>query len=447
VIKILDHSKLIKIKERVTNFLEKYGIFFQDIDLQKQVDLFLDEMVKGLEEKGSSLKMFPTFIQFCNKITANKPVMVLDAGGTNFRSALITFNDNDEPVIRNFKQSLMPGSKNEVSKDEFFRIIIENIKDVIDKSDNIGFVFSYPTEIYPNQDGRLTKFSKEIKAKEVEGELIGENLKAAIRKSGFKAEKKVVILNDTVASLLSGISAFRKRTFESFIGFILGTGSNACYIEKNANIKNKFSSQFEKNDYQIINIESGNFSKGQRGEIDLSFDNKTINPGMFSYEKMFSGAYLGGIATEAVKFASEDGLFSDVFSKKINDSIALESRDIDDFLYFPPEDAKLLDLIKNATETDLVSLYHIFDNLVERASIFTSVVLTSAIIKSGKGHNPCNPVCIIAEGSSYYRLKNFQTRVESYMRKVLSRRGDYYFEIHKVDNAILLGAAVAGLNS
>jgi hexokinase len=438
---------LIEAKEKTTNFLKKYGMFFQDVDFQEQVDLFLDEMEKGLTEKESSLKMFPTFIHFRNKIASNKPVIALDAGGTNLRSAVITFNDNKEPVIENFRQSLMPGLKSEVSKDEFFGIIAENIRDIVDKSDNIGFVFSYPTEIYPDKDGRLIRFSKEIKAKEVEGQFIGENLKLAIRKLGFKAEKKVVILNDSVASLLSGISAFQKRAFESFIGFILGTGSNACYIEKNSNIKNKFSSQFEGNDYQIINIESGNFSKGQRGEIDLSFNSKTLNSGMYTFEKMFSGAYLGGIATEVVRFASKDGLFSDAFSKKINDSIILESRDIDDFLYFPPEDIRLLNLIKNAKETDLVCLYYIFDNLVERASIFTSVVLASAIIKSGKGHDPCHPVCITAEGSSFYRLKNFHARVEFYMREILSQRGNYYYEIHKVDNATMLGAAAAGLTS
>jgi hexokinase len=87
----------------------------------------------------------------------------------------------------------------------------------------------------------------------------------------------------------------------------------------------------------------------------------------------------------------------------------------------------------------------VFDNLTQRASILTSIVLTAAIIKSGKGANPCNPVCITAEGSSFYRLKNFQARVEFYMRSILSQRGSYYYEINKVDNAILLGAAAAGL--
>ena len=76
-----------------------------------------------------------------------------------------------------------------------------------------------------------------------------------------------------------------------------------------------------------------------------------------------------------------------------------------------------------------------------------SIILISAIIKSVKGNNPCSPICITAEGSSYYMMKNFQARVEYYMRNILSQRGSYYYEINKVNNAILLGAAAAGLGS
>ncbi|MCL4416746.1 MAG: hypothetical protein M1365_08640, partial [Actinobacteria bacterium] len=433
------------VKADVINFLRKYKMYFEDIDIHKSKLLFLDEMQRGLAGEESSLKMFPSFIQFRNKIPSNKPVIVLDAGGTNLRSAVIVFNDKNQSVIRNLRQSYMPGLKSEVSKDGFFRMIVENIKGIIDESDNIGFVFSYPIEIYPNGDGRLSSFTKEIKAKEVEGEFIGENLKAAIKKQGFKGDKKIVMLNDAVASLLSGVSAFQNRSFESFIGFILGTGSNSSYIEKNSNIKKKSIGELSGDDYQIINIESGNFSKGPMSEIDLKFDSMTSNPDLNCYEKMFSGAYLGGLAAEVVRFALKDGLFSNAFSRRFNDSTVLESKDIDDFLFYPPQSKRLIDLMKGIENRDLVSIYHIFDNLVERASIFTSIILATAIIKSDKGANPCDPVCITAEGSSYYMMKNFQARVEFYMRNILSKRGSYYYEINKVDNAILLGAAAAGL--
>jgi hexokinase len=42
-----------------------------------------------------------------------------------------------------------------------------------EKAQGIGFCFSYHTEIFPDKDGRLIQFCKEIKAHEVVGQFIG----------------------------------------------------------------------------------------------------------------------------------------------------------------------------------------------------------------------------------------------------------------------------------
>lgn len=415
------------------------------INSQKYVDIFLKEMQNGLAGTESSLKMLPTFIQFRNKISLNKPVIVIDAGGTNFRSAVISFKDRNNPVIENFKQSTMPGLKEEVSKEEFFKIMVDNIRGILNASENIGFVFSYPLEIFPDKDGRLIRFTKEIKAKEVEGEFIVKNLLSAIKKQGFGSNKKIILLNDTTASLLASILAFQNREYESYVGLILGTGCNACYIEKNENIKNKFVEDLDKNEYQIINIESGSFSKGPEGKIDLKFNNNTIDPGKNSFEKMFSGAYLGGLATEVIQYGINEKIFSGSFAERFSENIILESRDVDGYLFYPPKSGILAELIKDMSLIDKITIYYLFENLVERAAILVSIVLAASIIKSDKGRNPCNPVCIIAEGRSFYNLNNFQSRVDYYLKQILNAKGNYYYEINKVNNAILLGAAVAGL--
>lgn len=77
------------------------------------------------------------------------------------------------------------------------------MKDIVETSSKIGFCFSYPTEMLPTGDGKLITFTKEVKAPEVEGAVIGENLKMALVRAGFNAEKEIVILNDTVAALLA----------------------------------------------------------------------------------------------------------------------------------------------------------------------------------------------------------------------------------------------------
>ena len=82
-------------------------------------------------------------------------------------------------------------------------------------------------------DGRLLKWTKEMKAPEVIGRFIGKGLLEALGRGG--AGKSVVLLNDTVATLLAGKAADKKR-YGSYVGFILGTGTNIAYLEKNENI-------------------------------------------------------------------------------------------------------------------------------------------------------------------------------------------------------------------
>ncbi len=457
--KTLKTSEIQRAKKRVSGFLEKYGMHYACIDISAHVKLFIKEMTDGLEGRESSLKMLPTFIEYRKKIPKGKPVIVLDAGGTNLRSAVFYFNAGNKPAFAKYRQALMPGLKNEVSKEVFFNTIVDSISDILHESDKIGFVFSYPIEIFPNRDGRLIRFTKEIKAKEIEGQFIGENLMRVIRGRGFKNIKSIVLLNDTVASLLSGISSFQEREFAGYVGFVLGTGMNACYIEKNSNIKSRMATDLPQGGLQLINIEAGQYLKGPLGELDEVFDGKTLNPALSTFEKMFSGAYLGGLAHTVLERASSDGLFSEKFTGDLTKLESLNSWDLDDYLYFPPENEKLAGLVPGMSEVDKVSLYFLFDSLVERAAVLSSIVLAASAIKEDTGYNPCTPICIIADGSSFYKMKNFKTRVEYYLEGILSKhrtgtgtdnstyldQGDLYHELHAVEEAILKGAAAAAL--
>ena len=100
--------------------------------------------------------------------------------------------------------------------------MVDNNRGILNASENIGFVFSYPLEIFPDKDGRLIRFTKEIKAKEVEGEFIVKNLLSAIKKQGFGSNKKIILLNDTTASLLASILAFQNREYEKLYRFNSG---------------------------------------------------------------------------------------------------------------------------------------------------------------------------------------------------------------------------------
>jgi hexokinase len=389
--------------------------------------------------------MLPTFIEFGKKLHPENSVIVLDAGGTNLRSAVVSFDKNSKPVISGITKTVMPGIENIATKEEFFNAIYKNVSKILNESNRIGFVFSYPIEVVPDMDGRLIRFTKEVKAPEVEGEFIGKNLLDVIKKKGFAAEKKIALLNDTVALSLSGILAFPNRKFESFIGFVLGTGMNACYIEKNRNIKNLSEKKPDPENLQLINIEAGNFSKGPAGKIDEVYNSRTLNPSAARLEKLFSGAYLGGLTLEVLKTAASQGMFSDRICRMFERLETIKSREIDDYLNYPPADSVFKDYLDLMNEADRVLVYFLLDSLIERAAVISAIVIAASLLKSGSGKNPCSPVCIIAEGRCFYNMKNFKSRLDCYLKNTLASRGQYYFEIQRVENAVLLGAAAAGL--
>ena len=432
-----------------TEFLKKYDMEPDQIDMDECCRTFLDEMEKGLAGQESSLEMIPTYMETEKEVPIEKKVIVMDAGGTNFRVAAVHFDKDKNAQIEDFKLHEMPGIEKEVSRKEFFETMADYVKDVAGKASNIGFCFSYPAEIMPNKDGKVMRFSKEIKTKEVEGQMIGENLNAALKSIG-KESKHVVILNDTVTTLLAGRATSFGKNYDSYIGFILGTGTNTAYIESNKNIKKKPDLDAEKS--QIINIESGGFAKAPMGAIDKQFDKSTINPGEHTFEKMISGAYLGPLILETITQAVEDELFSEIAGERLTSIDELTTKDVSDFLEEPktgknPLSRVLTERGDSQAYLDFGTLYDLIDKMITRSAKLTAVNLSSAVLKSGKGQDPNKPVCIVAEGTTFYKLRDFQEKVERFLDEYLKKQKNRNYEIIQVENATLIGAAIAGLTN
>jgi hexokinase len=423
-----------------------------DIDIDKNVKAFLADMQRGLSGRKSSLDMIPTYIEVGADVPINKRVIVADAGGTNFRVASVYFDEHKTAVIENLRLFKMPGIKQEVGKDEFFKTVAGYLKDVADAAKNIGFCFSYAVEVLPNKDGRLIRFSKEVKAPEVEGQLIGENLNRALAATGLSGNKHIVLLNDTVVTLLAGVG-YQNRTYGSYIGFILGTGTNCCYVEQNKNIKKAKGLDLAKS--QIINTESGGFSGCHRGKIDVTYDKSTTNPGIHKLEKMISGAYLGPICLLTFKKACDDGLLSNGVADAIRRMPELQTKDMNEFMLYPYGENPLANICKKASSErsrtsspdDALTLYYIADRLTERAAKLTAINLSPMAIESGQGTDPTRPICIVAEGTTFYQMKTLKSRVEFYLKQYLENKHGIYFDIISVDNATLIGSAIAGLTN
>ena len=106
-----------------------------------------------------------------------------------------------------------------------------------------------------------------------------------------------------------------------------------------------------------------------------------------------------------------------------------------------------MDVMKKAGDaSDAARLWYLTDALLERAAKLTAANLAASVLKGRTGSGPLEPVCLTIDGTTYYRYYRFQHRVESHLRPFLTQR-DKFYETVQVDDAPLIGAAVAALTN
>lgn len=423
--------------------------FFRKHDFSAAVDAdallaeFDRQMEDGLAGRPSSLAMIPSWLDASREVPVESPVIVLDAGGTNLRVAVVWFDRSGKARVEDFQKFAMPGTNGvALSADDFFDTFAQFLVPVCQRAEAVGFCFSYPTEIYPDLDGRLIRWSKKIDAPEVVGTRVGSRVSDALfAKTGRRLAMRV--LNDTTATLLAGKTAGLSRRYSSYVGFILGTGTNTAYVERNGRIGKL--AGLDPSGSMIVNVESGAFAGAPRSDFDRRADLRWKTPGVGLFEKMISGAYIGDVGLEALHAAAEDGLFSPAAAAALLALENLSTKDFDDFVANPFLKTGALAAVP-FTEDDRRTLLAVGEPLFLRAAALTAANVSAAVLRSGGGRDPLHPVCVTVDGSTYYKTRTamFKSRVEQGLRDILGPRG-VHFETVFVEDAPLIGSAVAGL--
>ena len=421
-------------------FLKKHGFYRKMI-----TDEILLDMDKAAERKLTGEKggqdMFSTWMKIPEKTPVNENVIVIDAGGTNFRSCLVSFDNEGKSEITCFRKTSMPATDREYSKEEFFNAIADRIEYLRDKACKIGFCFSYALEITKNLDGIPNAFSKEIKAKEVLGVPVGKTLVEVLEKRGWKKIEKIVLLNDTVSALLAGVAANKDNVpYSSYVGFILGTGMNGAFIDE----YNKMGGG-----RQIIVCESGKCKEIALSDFDISLDKKLDVPGQYPLEKCCSGAYLGKVCLEILETAAREGLFSGEDASLILSLKSFSTVQTGDFLN---EYAGIKDCGENGSvlggmlksKRDRKLAFILIDSVVDRCAYYAASILASCLLKCGKGTEECKPVCIVCNGTTLYKTYRLKERMEKYLKEFAENHG-LFFKTVCIEDDITLGTAVGAL--
>lgn len=412
-----------------------FDICGPSIDASSQA-LYYD-LHAGLEiQRGEyTQEMLPTWI--LAQKPCDKQVIVLDAGGTNFRSYLIEIKNGEAKILKEKKERL-PALEHHCNAEEFFALLGEKIAYLKDQADTIHFCFAYALEMTPEKDARVLRMSKEVLVEGIVGKLVGASLFAALKKQGWKKLQKVSVINDTAAALLSGLSL--NKNFSSYIGMILGTGFNIAYEEAEHIEKLAPEQELLK---QIVVCETAKTNKIAASDFDRELQKMTSDKTLCKLEKMCSGAYLGDLISIAVKHACTDGIFSKQFSAKFA-CANFNFQAINEFLKSnaPPEN-EVVRLIKNAaaSETDIYFLKQIARQMINRTARIVTAALTAVALKTKAGSDPHKPLCIVAEGTTFAKADGLKDTVLRLLKENLRKKHGIHFELYEIPNAVAIGSA------
>ncbi len=425
---------------RVDAFLSQYGMHPDCIDFEDCKKAFISEMKDGLDGKCASLLMIPAYLSADGRATEGQTAIAIDIGGTNLRIALTRYQNGKIKILES-SESPVPGLKNEITKGEFFGEIADRLRTLINESSRIGVSFSHAAQILPNHDGRLISFSKEIRVAGSEGMEIAKELSQTLFDLGYREKKSYVLLNDTTAVLLGGAAISVGQAYDGYIGFVLGTGKNLCYIDKTSEIK-KLGSGYHA-DTMIVNTESGYFNRLPTGVMDLELDSLTANPRTCTLEKMTSGRYLGQLILMCLKKAASVGLLSREMSDAVLVPNDLPLSEISSYMADAHGKNALSERCK--TEADRNVLFAVTDRLIERAAKLSVMTVAAILEKTDTGRLPEKPVCIVAEGSTFHKLFSFKEKFNDNIVHFINGKQGRFCRVEKIENATLLGSAFAAL--
>lgn len=316
-------------------------------------ELLNHEFQRGLQKETNriaNVKMYPTYVK-------DRPIhhdklghfaepeegkfLALDLGGTNFRVILVEL-EGSQFHMDNEKYSLSrelmhgPGYL-------LFDYIAECLNQFVQRRSlktfrlPLGFTFSFPCQQESLTHARLVNWTKGFKCSGVEGRDVVELLREAIDRRPDLDIEVMAVVNDTTGTLIS--CAYQNR--ECRVGLIVGTGTNACYMEQVDNVhcmneednfylddesstnsssddasdsssslsaglrNSSIDDDFHRKQTTIVNTEWGAF--GDNGILDFiitkwdnEIDANSVNVGKQKFEKMISGLYIGELCRRII---------------------------------------------------------------------------------------------------------------------------------------------------
>jgi len=297
--------------DQVNAFLHRHHMSPTSVSYDALTQEIYIQMRKGLTGDETSIPMLPSYLYVGHAPATDIPTAVIDAGGTNFRRALVTLT-KDGGVVEDLAVHPMPGTKEVATWETFISCCADAVEPLLSRTNRIGICFSYSFTPTPDGDGRVMQITKEVQISGASGQPICADLADELRRRGHDG-LRIALINDTLAVQL-GVSAGLGLAPDQCMGMVCGTGSNVCCAVDTKHIPKLNASG---SGAMLINTESGFFTGVAQGDFDRALDAATADPGHALSEKMVSGAYLGTLCRLTLQGAAQEGLFSKTGAKRI----------------------------------------------------------------------------------------------------------------------------------
>jgi hexokinase len=424
--------------------------------LKEIIDHFRNEMNKGLAHPGQTVPMVPSYVIGTPNGKEVGTFLALDLGGTNLRVCQIKLEGEGNVSIKQQKyrvsESLKTGEARHLFDfiaDCIDKFLVEsNISDIRGRL-NLGFTFSFPVNQTAIDKGTLISWTKGFTASGAVGKDVVYMLQESLNRKEVPV-KVTALVNDTVGTLL----AHAYKYPNTFLGVILGTGTNCAYVEKFPNIK-KLQSIPSNPDHMIINIEWGAFDNERKvlpvTMFDNKLDRKSNNPRFQMFEKMISGMYLGEITRNVLlNLVDRSLLFNGYSSNDLNSHYSFETeymstieKDDTDTLERTREVLEESLNLSPTTLTDRQIVKRVCQMVGLRAARLSAAALSAILSHCNLIESGCN---IGIDGSLFLYYPCFKERIVSAFKELFGSGADK-LELGVALDGSGVGAALAAMLS
>ncbi|PWY90979.1 putative glucokinase [Aspergillus heteromorphus CBS 117.55] len=370
---------------------------------------FVRQMKDGLAHER--VWQLPSYVRRVPTGKEKGKFLAVDLGGSNCRICLVDLHGDSTFTVSQSKDSVPPEVTVNPSYRPLFDFVAHRIADFLKGNENpqcvqglkdaeqhqtynLGFTFSFTCEQTSLAGGRLIHWDKGWDIPDAVGRDPCRMLQEAIDHLGLPVIVSV-LANDSVGTLLTR-SYTSGPTASTLAAVILGTGTNAAYIERLSNVR-RLGAEPISDQIMIINTEWGCFDDKMdvlpRTPFDDELDEASTDPGSQMLEKRVSGLYLGELLRLTILHLMQTNALAITCNptSRIFERHSIDSSFLSELAKAGSDRAQTtIQLIKatlsaeGVTETDARGIQLLASAIARRAARLAGASLAAIIIQSGR---------------------------------------------------------------